>query len=137
MKTSRNTYGLYLDLPGSVAHWRSRAEAALKVEGFGILTEIDVQATLRAKLGEEVPAQLILGACNPSLAHAAMGTEPDIGLLLPCNLTLRELPGGKTRVGVMDIAAMMGMIGNPTLAPVAAQVTEKLARVLAALGAEA
>ncbi len=137
MKTSRNTYGLYLDLPGSVAHWRPRAEAALKAEGFGILTEIDVQATLRAKLGEEVPAQLILGACNPPLAHAAIGAEPDIGLLLPCNVTLRELAGDKTRVGVMDIAAMMGMIGNPALAPVAAQVTERLARVLAALGAEA
>ena len=137
MKTSRNPYGLYLDLPGSVAHWRPRAEAALKAEGFGILTEIDVAATLRAKLGQEVAAQLILGACNPPLAHAAMGAEPDIGLLLPCNLTLREVAGGKTRVGVMDIAAMMGMIGNPALAPIAAQVSERLGRVLAALGAEA
>ncbi|MBM4118236.1 DUF302 domain-containing protein [bacterium] len=137
MQVSRNAYGLYLDLPGSVAAWRPRAEAALKAEGFGILTEIDVAATLRAKLGHEVPPQLILGACNPPLASAAMGAEPDIGLLLPCNLTLREVAGGATRVGVMDIAGMMGMIGNPQLAPIAAQVSERLGRVLAALGAEA
>ena len=137
MQASRNTYGLYLDLPGSVAHWRPRAEALLKAEGFGILTEIDVQATLRAKLGEEVPAQLILGACNPPLAHGAIEAEPDIGLLLPCNVTLREVAGGKTRVGVLDIASLMGVIDNPALAPIAAQVNERLARVLAALGAEA
>ncbi len=84
-----------------------------------------------------MPAQLILGACNPPLAHGAIEAEPDIGLLLPCNVTLREVAGGKTRVGVLDIASLMGMIDNPKLAPIAAQVNERLARVLAALGAEA
>ncbi|MCB1162849.1 MAG: DUF302 domain-containing protein [Candidatus Krumholzibacteriia bacterium] len=143
--TTRNSYGLFLDLPGSVADWRPRAEAALKAEGFGILTEIDVQATLRAKLGEEVPAQVILGACNPPLAHGAMVAETDIGLLLPCNVTLRELPPDPTessrsvhtRIGIMDIASLMGVIENPALGPIAAQVNERLARVLQALGNEA
>jgi len=137
MQTSRNAYGLYLDLPGSVAQWRPRAEAALKAEGFGILTEIDVQATIRAKLGKEVPAQLILGACNPPIAHSVMTAEPDIGLLLPCNVTLRELAGGKTRVGVMDVNGMLAMTGNAALAPFAGEIGQRLARVLAALGAEA
>ena len=123
----------------------ARLREALKAEGFGILTEIDVKATLRAKLGEDVPAQVILGACNPPLAHGAMVAETDIGLLLPCNVTLRELPPDPTessrsvhtRIGIMDIASLMGVIENPALGPIAAQVNERLARVLQALGNEA
>ena len=137
MTRSTNNYGLYLDLPGSVADCRPKLEAALKAEGFGILTEIDVQATLKEKLGKDVPAQFILGACNPPLAHAAMNTEENIGLLLPCNVTLRELPDRRTRIGVMDVKGMMSMVGNPGLDAIGEDVSARFERVLAALAAEA
>ena len=133
MTETRNPYGLYLDLPGTVVGLRPHVEEALMVEGFGVLTEIDVQATLKAKLGEDVPAQLILGACNPPLAHRAMETERDIGLLLPCNVTLRELPDGKTRVGFMDVRGMMAMVGNAGLTEIGDAVSERFARVMAKL----
>ncbi len=137
MTRTRNNYGLYLDLPGPLAYWHPKVEAALQAEGFGILTEIDVQATLKAKLGEDVPPKLILGACIPPLAHQAMCAEPDIGLLLPCNVTLRELPDGGTRVGVLAVKEMMAMVDNPALSGIASAVTDRFERVLAALETEA
>ena len=137
MTRSRNSYGLFLDLPGRVADWRDKLEAALVAEGFGILTEIDVKATMKKKLGEDVPAQLILGACKPPLAHKAMETEQDIALLLPCNVTLRELPEGGTRIGVMDVIGMMGMVANPGLDPIGKEASACFERVLTALAAEA
>src|SRR5688500_18385608 len=88
----------------------TRVRGALKEEGFGVLTEIDVQATLREKLGEEVEPYLILGACNPPYAHRALGLEPELGTLLPCNVVVYER-GGETHVSAADPAAMLGIVG--------------------------
>ena len=102
-------------------------------EGFGVLTEIDVQATLKKKLGEDMRPYKILGACNPPLAHQAVSAVPEIGLLLPCNVLVREDDEGKVRVSFMDPGAVLGLVDNPDVEPLAAQVKERLERVLAAL----
>ena len=102
-------------------------------EGFGVLTEIDVQATLKKKLGEDMPPYRILGACNPPLAHQAVTAVPEIGLLLPCNVLVREDDNGKVHVSFMDPGSVLGLVNNPDVEPLAEQVKEKLERVLAAL----
>jgi uncharacterized protein (DUF302 family) len=102
-------------------------------EGFGVLTEIDVQATLKKKLGEDMPPYRILGACNPPLAHQAVTAVPEIGLLLPCNVLVREDDAGKVHVSFMDPGSVLGLVDNPDVVPLAEQVREKLERVLAAL----
>ena len=102
-------------------------------EGFGVLTEIDVQATLKKKLGEDMRPYRILGACNPPLAHQAVTAVPEIGLLLPCNVLVREDDNGKVHVSFMDPGSVLGLVDNPDVEPLAAQVKEKLERVLAAL----
>ena len=102
-------------------------------EGFGVLTEIDVQATLKKKLGEDMRPYKILGACNPPLAHQAVSAVPEIGLLLPCNVLVREDDEGKVRVSFMDPGSVLGLVDNPDVEPLAEQVKEKLERVLAAL----
>lgn len=123
-----------VDLPFDEAVARTRE--ALAGQGFGVLTEIDVQATLRAKLGEEVPEQLILGACNPQLAHRALQAEPDIGLLLPCNVVVRR-DGQRILVQALDPQVMVRVPGNPALAPIAEDAGRRLDAALAALPARA
>ena len=120
-----------LDLPFADAVGRVRA--ALQEQGFGVLTEIDVTATLRARLGEQMEDYLILGACNPPTAHQALGIDRSIGLLLPCNVVVRALPAG-TLVEALDPQVMVTLTGRPELKPVAVEVGRRLARALAALG---
>ena len=102
----------------------------LAKEGFGILTEIDVAATLKKKLGEDMPPYRILGACNPALAHQAVTAVPEIGLLLPCNVLVREDADGQVHVSFMDPGAVLGLVNVPEVDPLAAQVKEKLTRVM-------
>jgi uncharacterized protein (DUF302 family) len=105
---------------------------ALKTEGFGVLTEIDVRQTLREKLGAEMGSCLILGACNPVLAHRALALEPEIGLLLPCNVVVRAVEGG-CRVEIADPEAMLGIVGNEQLDAIAEEAKQRLLRVVASL----
>lgn len=107
---------------------------ALKGEGFGVLAQIDVQATLKAKLGTDVGRYLILGACNPGLARQAIAAEPQIGLLLPCNVLVRELSDGGVEVSIADPQALFSLVGNPQARGLADEVKVKLERVLQALG---
>jgi uncharacterized protein (DUF302 family) len=115
-------------LPFDAAVERVRAELA--GEGFGVLCEIDVQATLLKKLGVETDPYLILGACNPPLAHRALEAEPDLGALLPCNVLVYQR-GGETHVAAIDPERMLSIVGNDTLAEVASEVRERLGRVVA------
>ncbi len=110
-----------------------RACKALQGEGFGVLTRIDVKTTLKEKIGKDVPPFVILGACNPGLAHRALEVEPRVGLLLPCNVVVRDLGGGNVRVETINALAMMSLFPAANLEPIARQVGEKLSRVLAAV----
>ena len=120
-----------LDLPYEQAV--ERVTAALKDQGFGVLSEIDVRATLKKKLDIDFRKYVILGACNPPLAHQALTTELEIGLLLPCNVIVYEDDGGSV-VAIADPIAMMHVANNPLLEPVATQARVRLQRVVAALG---
>jgi len=102
---------------------------ALKVEGFGVLTEIDVKETLKKKLGVDYLPYKILGACNPPLAHRALTAAPEVGLLLPCNVTVRQLEDGMVEVAMIDPLMMMGVIDNPALKPIADEALQRLERV--------
>jgi uncharacterized protein (DUF302 family) len=106
---------------------------ALGEQGFGVLTEIDIRATLKAKLDVDVPPQVILGACRPPLAHTALQAEPSVGLLLPCNVVVRAVDAGTTLVEALDPAVMVSLTGNEALAEVAAEAGQRLAAALAAL----
>jgi uncharacterized protein (DUF302 family) len=107
----------------------ARVREELKSEGFGVLCEIDVQATLHEKLGVESDPYVILGACNPPLAHQALQAEPDLGVLLPCNVVVYSREG-QTHISAVDAERMLSIVGNEQLAPVAAAVRDKLARVV-------
>ncbi len=107
----------------------SKAEAALKQEGFGVLCQIDIQAKLKEKLGVAFPRYVILGACNPPIAHHALQEEIDLGLLLPCNVIVYE-QDGKVRVGAVDAVKMLSVVGKPGMNPLAEQVNQKLRRAI-------
>lgn len=127
-----NEYSHAIDVGGDFDEVLARTRDALAAEGFGVLTEIDVQATMREKLGVEREPYVILGACNPPLAHRALEAEPELGVLLPCNVVVYRTNSG-TRVSAVAADQMLGMVGNPALAPVAAEVDERLGRVLDAI----
>ncbi len=126
-------YGFHTTFNGSVVDAVNAVTVALSEEGFGVLTEIDVQATLKKKLNIERSAYRILGACNPQLAHQALEADPDIGLLLPCNVIVREEADGSTTVGFIEPAAMLGVTGRSDLVPLADEVKSRLERVRDAL----
>jgi len=128
------TYANSVAVAGGPAEAERRAVEALAAEGFGVLSRIDVAATLRAKLGVEREPYVILGACNPRCAHRGLEAEPLLGALLPCNVVV-HVAEGTTRVAAVSAAAMLGVVGNPELAPVAREVDARLARVLEALAA--
>ncbi len=110
-----------------------RVKEELQKEGFGVLTEIDVQDTLKKKISVDFRKYRILGACNPRFAHQALQQEPRVGLLLPCNVIVQETAGGTTEVAAIDPVSSMQRVENDRLASVAAQVKEKLQKVIAAL----
>jgi uncharacterized protein (DUF302 family) len=122
-------YGVTVHISAPFAEVVARVREALKAQGFGVLTEIDVQATMRDKLGEDMEPYLILGACNPPLAHRALTADRTIGLLLPCNLVVRTA-GGQTIVEALDPQVMVEVTGEPSLKPIA---TEAASQIRAAL----
>lgn len=111
-----------------------RVREELKAEGFGVLSEIDVQATLKQKLDVERDRYVILGACNPSLAHHALEAEPELGVLLPCNVVVYE-DAGEIRISAVDAERMLSIVDNDELRPTAAEVRSRLARVVQRAGA--
>ena len=118
---------------GSFDDTIQRVTEALKAEGFGVLTDIDVRATLKQKIGVDWRAYRILGACNPPLAHQALQAEDKIGTMLPCNVIVQDIGAGKIEVAAIDPAATMTQIGNPKLTELAAAVRARLDAVLARL----
>ena len=127
------TFGIRKPLRATYDEALARVPEALKSEGFGILTEIDVQSTLKQKLGVDFRRYKILGACNPPLAHSALQAELEIGIMLPCNVVVYEGDDGKAVVLAMDPTRTMAEAGNPKLVELAATVKEKLTRALASL----
>lgn len=126
-------YGFGTDMKLPYHEAVQRVKDALKAEGFGVLTEIDVRKTMQEKLGVQMEPYVILGACNPPLAHRALEQEPEIGLLLPCNVVVRD-QGTTSRVDVADPEVMLGIVGNERIRAVAQEAKERLLRVVAALG---
>ena len=127
-------YGRSIAVDMTPAQAIEAAKNALKEEGFGVLCEIDIAKTLKEKIGAEIPAQVLLGACNPRFAHAALQAEPNLGLLLPCNVVVRQSQGA-TIVSAIDAGKMLGIVGNSALAPMADDVNASLNRVLDKLDA--
>jgi len=127
-------YGITVRTALPFAEAAARVRGALREQGFGVLTEIDVQATLREKLGQEMDQYLILGACNPPLARRALATDISIGLLLPCNVVIRA-DAGQTVVEALDPQTMVTVTGEPALKPVAEEAASRLRAALTALPA--
>lgn len=127
------TYGIGKDVKGKYSEIINRVKEALKSEGFGVLTEIDVKATLKKKIDVDVPDQVILGACNPGFAHKAMEVEPDLGLLLPCNVVVRQISNGEYRVSTVDPEKMLSVVGRDDIQPIAREIKNKLKRAIESL----
>ena len=128
-----NELGMSVRLHVDFATALARATEALKAEGFGVLTEIDVKDTLKKKLDVDFPPYKILGACNPSLAYRALTVAPEVGLLLPCNVTVRQLEDGISEISLVDPLVMLGVIANPGLKEVAEEARVRLERVAGVL----
>ena len=126
-------YGMSVRIDAPLDQALERARAALGEQGFGILTEIDVAATLKAKLGVDVAPQVILGACNAPLAREGLLIEPNLGLLLPCNVVVRTDESGQTLVSALNPEIMVSVPGRPELEPIAADAKERLQKALASI----
>ena len=136
MKANTIKYGFGVTVPLSYGEAVERTRAALANAGFGVLTEIDVTATLKKKLGVERRPYVILGACNPTLANHAIELEPDIGLLLPCNVVVYDAgEPGRTVVAALDPEVMLGLTGRDDIASLATEVKERMQRVIEAVAA--
>ncbi len=122
-------YGFHVTVLGTFDEVIGKVVEALKVEGFGVLTEIDVKATLKKKIDVDRRPYTILGACNPHLANQAINAEPDIGLLLPCNVLVREEDDNSITVAFMDPKAVLGLVGRPEITALGMEVRGKLERV--------
>ncbi|HRL13616.1 MAG TPA: DUF302 domain-containing protein [Aggregatilineales bacterium] len=125
--------GMSVTLKTGFADAEARVTAALKAEGFGVLTEIDVKATLKAKIDVDFRPYKILGACNPHLAYRALSSAPEVGLLLPCNVTLAQVDADHVEVSIIDPVMMMGVAAHPDLQPVADDARARLVRVVESL----
>jgi uncharacterized protein (DUF302 family) len=132
---TQETIGLKIYLQMDFETVQRRIVEALKTEGFGVLTEIDVKDTLKKKLDVDFRPYKILGACNPSLAHRALTAAPEVGLLLPCNVTLAQMDDGRVQVAIVDPLAMMSVIPGEPLQLIAEEARERLNRVISILDA--
>jgi len=112
---------------------KNKVVEALKAEGFGVLTEIDIQATMKKKLDKDYRPFIILGACNPVFADKVLSIDPNMSAMLPCNVSLRELDSGKMEVSAIEPVAAMAGVGSPEIKPLATEVSEKLARAVAGI----
>jgi len=126
-------YGIHITVDCDMTEAEQRVIAALKAEGFGILTEIDVKAVLKNKINVDRRPYKILGACNPVLANKALQAEPDLGLLLPCNVVIREEEDGTTTIAIVDPAAMFTVVDKPEMAEMADEVREIFERIMDSL----
>lgn len=123
------SYGFFANMAGPFDVAQQRVMEELKKEGFGILSEIDVQKAMKDKLGVEIPAHRILGACNPALAYQALQAEPNVSLLLPCNVTLRQEETGNIRIGFLNPDMMEELTHNPSMHTMAREASARLHRV--------
>lgn len=126
---TRQKYGFSKVIPLEFGPAIERVKEQLKQEGFGVLAEIDIRKAMKEKVNAEYPSYTILGACNPQLAHRALQSEPRLGLLLPCNVTVREVGGG-SEIAVVDADTMLSVVENDELRPIAREAAERLHRVL-------